>query len=105
MLASRAIHAAILHGGFNGVSEALWNGVPVIGLPQMVEQEMNICRVGHNKLGVSLEGAKVNWLSTLQSSVYHGTWRLSTEREEGPEDVQVFRFAGGAKRAADLRAL
>ena len=33
VLASTAIHSAVLHAGFNGLSEALWNGVPVIGFP------------------------------------------------------------------------
>ena len=35
VLGSEAIHSAILHGGFNGLSEALWNGVPVVVVPQV----------------------------------------------------------------------
>jgi len=38
VLASTAIHSAVLHGGFNSLSEALWNGVPLIGFPQMLNR-------------------------------------------------------------------
>ena len=99
VLTSDAIHCAILHGGFNGVNEALWNAVPIIGLPQMPEQDMTIGRVCHSGLGLALDS------STMTSSMV-----AEAVGAVGSEDIsrnvqrihKLFRFAGGVRRAADL---
>lgn len=99
VLASDAIHSAILHGGLNGVNEALWNAVPIIGLPQMPEQGINIGRVCHSGLGLMLDTA------TMTSSMV-----ADAVAAVGSEDIsrnvrrihKLFRFAGGVRRAADL---
>ena len=99
VLASKAIHSAILHGGFNGVNEALWNGVPVIGLPQMAEQVLNIGRVVHNGLGMQLNSDNMtsSAVADALAAVNAGNFSKNVRRLK-----KMFRFAGGARRAADL---
>ena len=99
VLRSKAIHSAILHGGFNGLSEALWNGVPVLVVPQMFEQLYNAGRVHFNGLGIHLDA------STLSSSKITESLRAldSGEYRSKVSNLQkMFRMAGGVKRAADL---
>lgn len=99
VLTSKAIHSTIVHGGFNGLSEALWNGVPVIGMPQKVEQALNIGRVVHNGLGLQLtndnmtRSAVADALAVVNASHYSAKVRHLQK---------MFRFAGGVIRAADL---
>ena len=99
VLQSKAIHSAILHGGINGLSEALWNGVPVIVLPQMQEQLYNAGRVHFNSLGIHLDA------DTLSSDKITDSLRaLDTGdyRSKVSKLQKMCRLAGGVERAADL---
>ena len=99
VLASKAIHSAILHGGFNGISEALWNGVPVIGTPLKVEQVLNIGRVLHKGLGsrLSSDNMTSSAVADALAALDAGDYSTNVRRLQ-----KMFRFAGGARRAADL---
>ena len=99
VLASKAIHSAILHGGFNGLSEALWNGVPVIGFPQVNDQFLNVGRLYHNGLGLRLDADTItssnvaNAVTSIDDGEYHKrVYKLQ----------KIYKFAGGVERAADL---
>ena len=99
VLASKAIHSAILHGGFNGLSEALWNGVPVIGFPQLDDQFVNVGRLYHNGLGLKLDADTItssnvaNAVTSIDDGEYHKrVYKLQ----------KIYKFAGGVERAADL---
>ncbi len=99
VLASSAIHCAILHGGYNGLGEALWNGIPIIGFPQMGEQVLSIGRLYHNKLGLRLNmesitsDAVAEAITAIDKGNYHT--RLNNLQK-------MFRVAGGVSRAAEL---
>ena len=54
VLGHRAIRMAILHGGANGIHEALYNEVPVIVLPQFGDQMFLAGSISHNKFGVHI---------------------------------------------------
>lgn len=99
VLGSSAIHSAILHGGFNGLSEALWNGVPIIVIPAMNEQIYNAGRVHFNALGIYLDIKDLN-----SSRIAESLMMLDTEEYQCKVSriQKVFRVAGGVKRAADL---
>ena len=99
VLGSKAIHSALLHGGFNGLSEALWNGVPVVVIPQMLEQLSTAGRVHYNKLGILLDTKSIS-SSTIAESVEAldaGVFRSKVAKIQ-----KGFWIAGGVERAADL---
>jgi glucuronosyltransferase len=98
VLGSRAIHSAILHGGYNGITEALWNGVPIIVYPQMVEQAHNAGRVHFNGLGINLGKKDFSSSRISESLAAPGTGEY---RSKVAKIQKIFRMAGGAKKAAD----
>jgi MGT family glycosyltransferase len=53
-LLSRA-NIFISHGGMNSVMESLWSGVPLVVVPQILEQELNGRRAQELGLGLLLE--------------------------------------------------
>ena len=99
VLASMAIHSAILHGGFNGLNEALWHCVPVIGFPQMTEQSLNIGRLYHNRLGQRLDKATLNSTIVAKAigSINKGEYRTNLNKLK-----RMFKLAGGLNRAIEL---
>ena len=99
VLGSEAIHSAILHGGFNGMSEALWNGVPVVVVPRMDEQLYNAGRVHNNGFGVYLDPDTLSSSKITESlkALETGEYRSNVARLQ-----KVIRMAGGVERAADL---
>jgi len=99
VLASGAIHCAILHGGYNGLSEALWNSVPVIGFPQMGEQVVSVGRLYHNRLGLRLDMNSLtqNDVAEAVATIDKGGYRARLQKLQ-----KMFKLAGGVNRAAVL---
>ena len=99
VLASKAIHSAILHGGLNGLSEALWNKVPIIAYPQMAEQKLNTGRLYHNKLGIRLDKGTLTATKVTEAieEIERGNYRTNLKKLK-----KMFLLAGGLDRAADL---
>ena len=99
ILRHRSIRMAILHGGMNGVQEALHSGVPVIVLPVFGDQWGNAGRVMHNGLGIvlhhnNLTGTHIaEGIRTIERGNYSET--VSKLRK-------IFHHAGGVTKAADL---
>jgi len=54
ILAHPACGCFLTHGGYNGTTEALMNGVPMIGWPFAVDQPMNVAHLARN-MGVAWE--------------------------------------------------
>ena len=92
------VHSAILHGGYNGLTEALWNGVPVIGFPQMMEQVLNVGRLYHNKLGLRLDNETLNSdkVAAAVGSIDCGSFRSNVKKLQ-----KMFKLAG-VDRAVEL---
>jgi macrolide glycosyltransferase len=95
-------HAALFvtHAGMGGCSEGLYQGVPMIAVPQAVDQFSNAARVAELGVGVHLPKEQVT-PATLRSAA------LSLVRS--PEVAarsralrDELRAAGGAARAADI---
>jgi MGT family glycosyltransferase len=89
----------IIHAGMNSTMEALYYGVPMIALPQMVEQATTARRMAELGLGLILEPATVT-AATLRASV-------ADVLADGaiPAQVAAMRSrthaAGGYQRAAE----
>jgi MGT family glycosyltransferase len=89
----------ITHGGMNSTQEAIANGVPMVVVPQMMEQEMTAHRVAELGLGVHVppEEATADRLAEAVATVDTPAYR---------DRVAAMREAsgtsGGAPRAADL---
>jgi MGT family glycosyltransferase len=91
--------AFVTHGGMNSVSESLFQGVPVVVIPQMGEQEVVGRRVEEIGAGIYLAKHDVS-AEKLRESVA----RLLTDarfREQAAVVRESFRAAGGVARAAD----
>ena len=99
VLGHRAIRMAILHGGANGIHEALYNEVPVVVLPQFGDQMFLAGRISHNKLGVHIPSNNLS--STSISDAIK-----EIDSKDYVKNIRrlkkIFIQAGGVERAADL---
>ena len=89
----------VTHGGMNSTMESLYYGVPMIVIPQMIEQALTARRVEELGLGISLDRDTVT-VETLQEAVT----RVSSDpvfRERTQAMQQEVRNAGGYRRAVD----
>ena len=99
ILRHRSIRMAILHGGMNGVQEALHSGVPIIVLPLFADQPGNGARVVQEGLGIffshnSLTGTQIaDGIHTIEKGNYS---------ETAKKLQKIFHYAGGLTKAADL---
>ena len=99
ILQHKAISMTIMHGGMNGVSEALYNGVPIIVLPYGGDQSVNADRVHSQGLGILLDRQTVTG-EKIRESIERID---SGDYQEKAKNVQkMFLHAGGVERAADL---
>ncbi|HXW06177.1 MAG TPA: macrolide family glycosyltransferase [Vicinamibacterales bacterium] len=92
--------AFVTHGGMNSVTESLWNGVPVLVIPQMSEQQI----VGHRtqELGAGLLLLKP---AATADALRAGVLQLLGEpafRERARLVRDSFVDAGGAARGAEI---
>lgn len=89
----------ITHGGMNSISEAVMYGVPMIVVPNTVEQALNAARVEQLLGGIYLESHKltVEQLQiTADKMIADPAFRTGLERIR-----QSFLDAGGVQRAAE----
>lgn len=89
----------VTHGGMNSMMESLYFGVPMVVVPQMIEQEMNARRCAALGLGVALDpnNLTAETLSAAVEQVHH----MPGFRERVKATQQIVREAGGYQRAAD----
>ena len=89
----------LTHGGMNSVMEGLSYGVPLVVIPQMLEQRITARRVEELGLGIALESNALT-VDLLQEAV-----RRVASNPELHTRVQrmrtTLRQLGGARRAAD----
>lgn len=89
----------ISHGGMNSTMEALWFGVPLVVVPQMIEQAQTAARVAELGLGVQLDPKTID-AATLRAAVEHVAGD-SGFRERAAAMQTAMHNAGGYERAAD----
>lgn len=86
--------------GTTSVMEGLYYGVPMLGVPRTVVQEMTARRIAELGTGISMDP-----LSVTASSLYEGVARLLAEPTFADNARQMQRCAhaaGGHRRAADV---
>ncbi len=89
----------ITHGGLNSLHDGLYCGVPLLLVPQQVEQLMNAMRVVELGAGLMLKKGQVS-VHTIRDSAA----RPLTESQFAVSASRIgdtFRAAGGVRRAAD----
>ena len=100
VLSHPSISMAILHGGFGGINEALIAGVPVICLPQGLDQPMNCARVNHQGLGVDFGVVKDLTVPQVKQAIQDV--KDYNCREKAKKVSRIFKAAGGASKAVEL---
>ncbi|HWS85163.1 MAG TPA: macrolide family glycosyltransferase [Ktedonobacteraceae bacterium] len=89
----------VTHGGMNSTMESLYYGVPMVAIPQMLEQAMTARRITEMGLGIALEKEAVN--VTMLREAVERVANGSTFRERVQNMQQIAREAGGYLRAAE----
>lgn len=67
LLGHRQIKVFIAHGGTNGVQEAIYHGVPVLGIPLFFDQYDNLLRLQERGAGKIIKLNEINSQSFEQS--------------------------------------
>ncbi|XP_040017512.1 UDP-glucuronosyltransferase 2C1 isoform X2 [Gasterosteus aculeatus] len=91
----------VTHGGTNGVQEAIYHGVPVVGLPLFFDQPDNLSRIKAKGGAVILDIAELDrhvFADALQAALYNSSYRenmqrlsrLSRDKPMKPLDQAVF---------------
>jgi len=89
----------VTHGGMNSMMESLYFGVPVVVVPQIIEQEMTAQRCAGLGLGVALDPNNLT-AETLRAAVEE-VHQTPSFREHVQAMQQTVREAGGYQRAVD----
>ena len=94
----------ITHGGMNSVSEGLWYGVPLVAIPQQVEQAVVARAVREHGAGLAL-GTQPPFGVVTAGELRAAVDRILADRDSYKQAAirlgDSFRAAGGYTRAAD----
>lgn len=93
--------AFVAHGGTNGVQEAIYHGVPVLGIPLFFDQYDNLLRLqarGAGKMILLSDVNKHNFEQSITEVLYKDSYRQNMQRLSrlhrdqpiGPMDLAVF---------------
>ncbi|MED6290850.1 hypothetical protein CHARACLAT_017668 [Characodon lateralis] len=106
----------VAHGGTNGMQEAIYHGVPLVGLPLMFDQQDNFFRMASRGVAKVLDYGTVNkdiFLEALKEVLYEPSYRekmkalssLHRDQPMKPLDRAMFwiEFVMRHKGAAHLR--
>ena len=107
VLQHRAILMTILHCGFGGVQESLYNCLPVICLPCVYDQFEVGAKVVGAGVGISLltlSDSLTGNRDVKSETITYSIHRIVSDNyaENASRISRMYKFAGGAKRAADL---
>ena len=107
ILRHRTIGIAILHCGMSAVQEALYNSIPVIGIPHSFDHFDVATRIRSAGVGISLYGMmdslfgkktfSAEQVADAIKKIDSGGYRKAAEKMR-----KIFIHAGGAERAAEL---
>lgn len=92
--------AFVTHGGMNSTMEALWFGVPLVVIPQMMEQAATARRVKELGLGEAFTRETLT-AQNLRQAVDHVMTDAGIRQRIKPMQAAL-RNSGGAARAAEL---
>lgn len=91
--------AFLTHGGMNSVMESLYYGVPMVVIPQMLEQEVSARRVAKFGLGTHLDEEHLT-VAQLRQAVAH-VQHDPTILQRVQAMQRIVRADGGYQRATD----
>ncbi|XP_074490132.1 UDP-glucuronosyltransferase 2C1-like [Sebastes fasciatus] len=73
----------VAHGGTNGVQEAIYHGVPVVGLPLFFDQPDNLSRIRAKGGAVIVDIAELDrhiFADALKTALYNSSYRENMQR-------------------------
>lgn len=91
------VDAFVTHGGMNSVHEGLYYGVPLVVVPQQIEQLLNGRRVAQTGAGILLDSRPVT-AETLRTAV-DAVLTETRYRDNAGAIGQTLRDAGGSEQA------
>nr|XP_057944412.1 UDP-glucuronosyltransferase 2C1-like [Doryrhamphus excisus] len=107
----------VAHGGTNGVQEAIYHGVPVVGIPLFFDQYDNLLRLSDRGAAIIVQLASLNkdsFLKAVQEVLVNPSYRINIQRLSrlhrdqpiAPLDNAIFwiEFVMRHKGAAHLRS-
>lgn len=83
LLGHPKIKAFVAHGGTNGIYEAIYHGVPIIGIPLLFDQFENVLRMearGAAKVVDATEITRQSFLEALQEVLQNPSYRNNMKR-------------------------
>lgn len=101
VLAHRNVKLFITHGGLLGATEALIEGVPILGIPIYADQKMNVMKSEKRGFGILMDYEEINQQLVEQSldrilndASYQMNAKLNADRfndrERTPEETTVY---------------
>ena len=116
LLGHPKIKLFVAHGGTNGVQEAIYHGVPILGLPLIFDQHDNLLRIGARGAGKIIDIFTMNgdiFFQGIQEVLNEPSYRMNMQRLSRlhrdtpmkPMDTAIFwiEFVMRHKGAAHLR--
>lgn len=94
----------ITHGGLNSVNEALYFGVPMVVVPQQLEQAINGRFVAQKGVGIVLKDSPPYGQVDIEtvSQAVEQVLNSPSFKAEAEKMRQAFQSAGGYQKAADI---
>ncbi|XP_030650066.1 UDP-glucuronosyltransferase 2C1-like [Chanos chanos] len=83
LLGHQKTRVFVSHGGTNGVQEAIYHGIPVVGLPLFFDQYDNLLRLKERRSAKILSLRTINksiFLQALQEVLHEPSYRMNMQR-------------------------
>jgi glucuronosyltransferase len=101
LLAHPKMRAFITHGGRYSIMEAIYHGVPLIGLPVGADQPLNVKKLQHQKLGIALSWDNVtvdNLIYAIDTAINDASYVTAVKKHQAifkdnqvnPADVATY---------------
>jgi hypothetical protein len=98
------VDAFITHGGMNSINEGLYYGVPLVVVPQQMEQTLNARQAARQGTAIVL-GDRPPYGRTTATELRHALEEVLTDasyRQNAERIGRSFRESGGYEKAADV---
>ncbi|XP_040194263.1 UDP-glucuronosyltransferase 3A1-like isoform X1 [Rana temporaria] len=102
LLGHPKVRLLVTHGGMNSLMEAVYHGVPVLGIPLFGDQHENMARVKYREMGTYIPPEQLkaeNFASTIQHIIENKSYKTSAMKLQAirrsqpfPPDQQLLRW-------------